>query len=139
MLACNFLPHFYTVQLFVVYLNHQWVSGQLAKFITIFSGIANTTSTTLMQGVGSHEVIGKHFLKSENIQMALTGTIFCSTYHTKQLNPWPSSPASHLVIYSWLPTCPVEIEPDKNDPRTCGHPTNFINMPQQKQPGSFRH
>ena len=71
--------------------------------------------------------------------MALIGTTFRSTYLTKQLNPWPNSPASHVVIYSWLSTCPVEIEPVKEDPRTCGHLTNLTNTPQQKHPGSFQH
>ena len=71
--------------------------------------------------------------------MALIDTIFHSMYHTKQLNPWPSSPDSHVMIYSWLSTCPVEIEPVKEDPRTCEHPTNLTNMPQQKHPGSFQH
>ena len=35
----------------------------------------------------------------------LYGVIFSSMYHTKQLNPWANSSASHEVKYSWLSAC----------------------------------
>ena len=55
--------------------------------------------------VGSHEVVVKGYVSSENSQMASIGTIFTSTYHTKQLNPWQNSSASHVENYSWLSAC----------------------------------
>ena len=36
---------------------------------------------------------------------------FTSTYHTKHLNPWPSSSASYVVNYNWLSACQGEMEP----------------------------
>ena len=56
-------------------------------------------------------VVGKDYINTENSQMASIGVIFSSTYHAKELNPWPNSPASHVVIYSWLSACPWEMEP----------------------------
>ena len=41
--------------------------------------------------VGSHEVVGKGYDNTENSQMLSIGTIFTSTYHTKQLTPWSNS------------------------------------------------
>ena len=37
--------------------------------------------------------------------MASIGAIFTSTYHTRQLNPWPNSSASRVVNYSQLSAC----------------------------------
>ena len=55
--------------------------------------------------VGSHEVVNKGYVNTENSQMASIGVIFSSTYHTKQLNLWANSSASHAVKYSWLSAC----------------------------------
>ena len=55
--------------------------------------------------VGSHEMADKGYVNTENSQMVFTGVIFTSTYHTKKLNPWPNSSASHVVNYSQLYTC----------------------------------
>ena len=63
--------------------------------------------------------------------------IFTSTYHTKQLNPWPNSLASHVVNYSWLSACQEEMEPFEDHPSTCGHLINLRNKLQQKQPGKL--
>ena len=46
-------------------------------------------------------------IKTENSQMASVSVNFSSTYHTKQLHPWPISPASHVVIYNWLSVYPA--------------------------------
>ena len=45
--------------------------------------------------------------------MASVIAIFSSTYHTKQLNPWPTSPARGVVIYSHLSACPGKMKPFK--------------------------
>ena len=63
--------------------------------------------------VESNEVAEK-FCQNWNSQIASIRAIFISTYHTKQLNPWPTPPASHVVIYSQLSTCPGEVEPFKH-------------------------
>ena len=42
---------------------------------------------------------------TENREMTSIGAICTSTCHTKQLNPWPNSSASHVVIHSWLSAC----------------------------------
>ena len=47
-------------------------------------------------------------IKPENSQM-----ICSSIYHTKQLNSWPTSLVSHVMIYSWLSVCLGEMEPFK--------------------------
>ena len=80
--------------------------------------------------MGSHEVMGKDYVNTESNQMAATGAMFNSTYHTKQPNSYPNSPASHVVIYSWLPDCPEKMEPFKDYPTICGHLTSLKNMPQ---------
>ena len=65
--------------------------------------------------------------KTENSQMASVGAIFSYTHHTKQQNPWLTSPASRVVIYRWLPTCPGEMKPFKHRPSTHGCLTSFKN------------
>ena len=67
--------------------------------------------------------------------MASVVTIFSSTYHTKQLNPWPTSPASNVAIYSHLSACPGKMEPFKRSPTIHGYLTSLRNKPQQKQSG----
>ena len=52
--------------------------------------------------------------------MASIGVIFASTYHTKLLNPWPNSSASHVVNYSWLSDCQGDMQPYEGDPDTRG-------------------
>ena len=47
--------------------------------------------------MGSHEVAGKSYFFTKTSQMGSFGVIFTSTYHTKQLNPWPNSSASCVV------------------------------------------
>ena len=53
----------------------------------------------------SHEVVGKGYVNIKNSLITSIGTIFTSTYHSKQLKPWPSSSASRVVNYSQLPAC----------------------------------
>ena len=48
----------------------------------------------LVGWAGSHEVTEKGYINTKNSQMASIGVITTSTYHTKQLNPWPNSSAS---------------------------------------------
>ena len=87
--------------------------------------------------MGSHEVADNGDVNSENNQMASIGTIFTSTYHTKQLNPWPNSSASCVVNYSQLSACQGDIQPFEGDPSTRGRLTSLTNQPQQKQPGQL--
>ena len=69
--------------------------------------------------------------------MASIGVIFTSTYHTKQLNPWPNSSASRVVNYSQLYACQGDMQPFEGDPYTRGLLTSLRNKPQQKQPGQL--
>ena len=62
------------------------------------------------------------------------GAILTSTYHTKQLNPWPNLSASRLVNYSWLSPCQGDMEPFEGNPSTHGGLTSPRNKAQQKQP-----
>ena len=87
--------------------------------------------------MGSHEVAGKGYVFTINSQIASTGAFLISTYHTKQLNPWSNSSASHVVNYSQLSACQGDMEPFEGDPSTCGCVTNLRNKPQQKQPGQL--
>ena len=87
--------------------------------------------------MGSHKVVGKGYINTENSQMASIGAIFASTYHTKQLKPWPNSSASHVVNYSQLSARQGKIEPFKEHLCTCGRLISFRNKPQQKQPGQL--
>ena len=45
---------------------------------------------------------GKGYMFTKNSQMTSIGAIFTSTCHTKQLNPWSDSSASHVVNHSQL-------------------------------------
>ena len=71
--------------------------------------------------------------------MMSIGDIFTSTYHTKQLNPWPNSSASCMVNYSWLSPCQGEKKPFEDHPGNHGHLTSLSNKPQHKQPGKIQH
>ena len=82
-------------------------------FQIVFTGVANITSTPIWwEGVGqagSHEVVGKGYVFSKNSQITIIGTIFTSTCHTKQPNPWTNSSASHVMIHSRLFACQGKI------------------------------
>ena len=84
--------------------------------------------------VGSHEVTGKGYVFTKTSQMAFIGVIFTSTYHTKQLNPWPNSLASRVVNYSQLSACQGDMQPFEGDLYTRERLTSLRNKPQQKQP-----
>ena len=88
--------------------------------------------------VGSHEVMGRGCVSTENSQMAYIGVIFSSTYHTRQLNPWPNSSASHVVNYSQLYDFLKSwshLETTKALIDVCqASETSLRNKPQQKQP-----
>ena len=60
-----------------------------------------------------------------------------SIYHTKQLNAWPSSSASHVVNHNQLSACQEEMEPFEEHlcPREC--PSSLRNKPQQTQHGQL--
>ena len=80
--------------------------------------------------MGSHEVTGKGYIFPINSQMASIGTILTSTYHIKQLNPWPNSLALHVVNYSRLSACQGDMQPFEGNPRSPhGHMTNLRNKP----------
>ena len=84
--------------------------------------------------VGSHEVAGKGYVFTKTSQMASICVIFTSTYHTKQLNPWPNSSTSRVVNYSQLSACQGDMQPFEGYPYTHGCLTRLRNKPQQKQP-----
>ena len=69
--------------------------------------------------------------------MASIGVILTSTYHTKQLNPWPNSSASRVVNYSRLSACQGDMQPFEGVPYTRGCLTSLRNKPQQKQLGQL--
>ena len=49
--------------------------------------------------------------KNQHIQpMVSFESVLSLTYHTKQLNPWPTSPTSRISIYSQLPAVQVKYE-----------------------------
>ena len=83
---------------------------------------------------GSHKVVGKGYIFTKTSQMASLGAIFTSTYHTKQLNPWPNSSASCVVNCSRLSACQGDIESFEGDPSTRERLTSLRNKPQQNQP-----
>ena len=70
-------------------------------------------------------MVCKVYVNTENSQMASIGAIFISTYHTKQLNPWPNSSASCVVNYSQLSTCQGDMEPFEGNPSTRGRLTSL--------------
>ena len=91
--------------------------------------------------MGGHEVAGKGYVFTKTSQMASIGVVFTSTYHTKQLNPWPNpwqnSSASHVVNYSQLSACQGDMQPFEGDPYTLGRLKSLRNKPQQKHPGKL--
>ena len=46
--------------------------------------------------------------------------VFSAPHNIKWLNPWPTSPASHVVIYSWM-----TVQGDEAHPSTHGHLTSL--------------
>ena len=50
------------------------------------------------QWAGSHEVVGKGYVFTKNREITSIDAVFTSTCHKKQLNTWPNSSASHVVI-----------------------------------------
>ena len=81
--------------------------------------------------------MGKGSVNTENSQMVSVDAIFTSTYHTKQVDPWPNSSASRVMNCHWHSACPEEMEPFKEHPSTCGCLITLKNKPQQKQPGQI--
>ena len=65
--------------------------------------------------------------------MTSIGAIFTSTCHTKQLNPWPNSSASRVVILSRLSACQGKMGPFKDYPSTRGRQTGLRKRPEWKQ------
>ena len=82
--------------------------------------------------MGSHEVAGKGYIFTKTSQMASIGVIFTSTYHTKQLNPWSNSSASHVVNYSQVSACQGDMQLFEGDPYTRRRLISLRNKPQQK-------
>ena len=79
---------------------------------------------------------GKGYILTITSQMASIGVIFTSTYHTKQLNPWPNSSASRVVNYSQLSACQGDMQTFEGDPYTRGRLTSLRN---KSSPGNFQH
>ena len=69
---------------------------------------------------GSHKVAGKAYIFTKNSQMTSVGSIFTSTCHTKQLNPWLISSASCVMNHSQLSACQGKMGPFEGCPSTRG-------------------
>ena len=69
--------------------------------------------------------------------MASIGVILTSTYHTKELNPWPNSSTSCVVNCSRPFTCQGDMQPFEGNLSTHGCLTSLRNKPQHKQPGQL--
>ena len=89
--------------------------------------------------MGSHEVAGKGYVLTKTSQMASIGVIFTSTYHTKQLNPWPNSSASRVVNYSQLSACQGDMQPFEGHPHTRARLTSPEASHSKSSPGNFQH
>ena len=75
---------------------------------------------------------GKGCIHTENSQIVVSiDAISTSTYHTKQLNAYPSSLARFFVSYNWLSACPMKIELVKDHPNTHGRLTGLRNKLQK--------
>ena len=84
---------------------------------------------------GSHEVVGRGYIHTENSQMASIEAIFTSAYHTKQLIH-----SQHQPVVWWITaSCLLVKERWSHFKNTqhCGHPTSLWNKLQQKQPGQL--
>ena len=89
--------------------------------------------------VGSHEVVGKGDVFTKTSQMVSIGAIFITTYHTKQLNPWPNSSANHVVNYSWLSACQGNMQPFEGDTNTGGCRQTSETSHSKSSMGNFQH
>ena len=89
--------------------------------------------------MGSHEIVGKDCIFTKTSQMASIGVIFTSTYHTKQLNPWPNSSASRVVNCSQLSACQGDMQPFEGDPYTRGRLTASETSHSKSSLGNFQH
>ena len=87
--------------------------------------------------MGSHEVAGIGYVFTKTSQMASIGVIFTSTYHKKQLNPWPNSSASCVVNYSQLLLVKGICSHLKATHTLVDVLTSLRNKLQQKQPGQL--
>ena len=72
----------------------------------------------------------KGYVFTKNNQMTSIGAIFITTCNTKQLNPWPNSSASSVVIYSQLSACQGKMGPFKGHLSTCGRQTGLREKPE---------
>ena len=88
--------------------------------------------------MGSHKVAGKGYVFTKTSQMTSVGAIFTSTYHTKQLNPWPNSSASRVVNYSRLSACQGDMESFEGDPSTRGRLTSLRRSHSKSSQGNFQ-
>ena len=70
------------------------------------------------------------YVFTKNSQMISIGAIFTSTCHTKQLNPWPNSSASCVVIHSRLSACQGNMGPFKGYLSTRGCQTGSRKRPE---------
>ena len=116
-----------------------WLYIVLHDFnLTYYSSIIlGSLSILLFPKLCWHIGLTPSYVLTKPSQMASIGVIFTSTYHTKQLNPWPNSSASRVVNYSQLSACQGDMQPFEDDPYTRGCLTSLRNKPQQKQPGQL--
>ena len=101
------------------------------KFVTTTALIYVTRSAAWL---GSHKVAGKGYIFTKTSQVASIGVIF-TTYHTKQLYPWPNSSASRVVNYSQLSACQGDMQPFEGDLYTRGRLTSHS----KSSPDNFQH
>ena len=66
----------------------------------------------------------KGYVFTKTNKMASIGAIFTSTYHTKQLNPWPNSSTTCVMNHSRLSACQGDMQPFEPDPSTRGRLTS---------------
>ena len=98
--------------------------------------VTNARKATMI--INSVATILSNFIKcSESYdvesQMTSISVIFTSTCHTKQLNSWPNSSASRVVIQSQLSAFLGKMGPFKGHSSTHGHQTGLRNRPECKQ------
>ena len=75
-------------------------------------------------------MVGKGNVFTKNSQMASIGAIFTSTYHTKQLNPWPNSSVSRVVNHSQLSAYHGKMGPFEGLPSIRGCQTGLRKRPE---------
>ena len=66
-------PQFYSYSLLIYTPTVEWIVGELPT-------VANTTSTPLGWRAGSHKVMGKDYINTENNKIASIDAMFNSTY-----------------------------------------------------------